>query len=240
MPGTLTPLRILLVEDHLVFRQELCIFLQSCGYDVSEAGNGTEMDALLLRHSPQIVVLDLNLPGEDGLVLARRLRQAYPAIAIVMLTARSLDHQRVAGYKNGADIYLSKPANLVELHAVIQNVGLRLGAIRASQRQQVWRLDTASCLLTTPLGNCKVLSQTETALLRLLNRQSGAPSSATKSSAELIAGLHALHSITLSEANLRVALSRLRSKIQDLEPGTASIEAQRGQGYVLAVQLTIA
>jgi DNA-binding response OmpR family regulator len=239
MPGTQIALSVMLVEDHLLLRQELSLFLQGCGHTVLVAGNGIEMDEQLLQHTPQVVVLDLNLPGEDGLKLAQRLRQLYPCMGIVMLTARSLDHQRLAGYENGADIYLSKPANLVELQAVVQNLGMRLASMRASLQQNAWRLDAISCLLTSPSGLCKVLSKTETLLLQLLNGIRAMSIRKPLSLGEMIEILNSSHGILLSEANLRVAISRLRSKIEELAPGAPSIESQRGQGYLLAFRLAL-
>jgi DNA-binding response OmpR family regulator len=233
------PLSVMLVEDNVLLSQELTAFFLNCGHTVCAVANGFEMDEQLLATMPQVVVLDLNLPGEDGLSIARRLRQLYPCTGIVMLTARNLEHERLAGYENGADIYLTKPANLVELKAVVQSLGARLEAMRESLQQQAWRLDVSLRLLTSPKGRCIVLSKTEVALLQLLQAARVQSQCQALNPAEIIEILSTMQAVALSESTLRVAISRLRSKFLELAPDSPSIESQRGQGYLLSLRMSL-
>jgi len=124
----LTHPHILVVDDHADIRDLLKRFLEQHGYRVSCARDGREMKKLLEHSTIQLIVLDLMLPGEDGLTLCRELR-VHSAIPIVMLTAMGEDMDRIVGLEMGADDYLAKPFNPRELLARIKAV------LRRSQPQ---------------------------------------------------------------------------------------------------------
>ena len=102
--------RLLVVDDDPGIRDLLSRYLGQQGYRVSAVGDGMEMDAWLASHTPDLVILDLMLPGEDGLSLARRLR-ADGDVPVVMLSARGDEVDRIVGLEVGADDYLAKPFN---------------------------------------------------------------------------------------------------------------------------------
>src|SRR5450830_354712 len=114
-----TPLKIMLVEDHDALREVTVNYLRQQGY----TADGVESaDALVGRQDTEqidLYILDLNLPGEDGISLARRLRQFHPEVGIIMLSARSSKVDTMRGYEAGADIYLTKPTAPMELNAAI-------------------------------------------------------------------------------------------------------------------------
>ncbi|MBS7552933.1 response regulator [Ancylobacter dichloromethanicus] len=115
----MTAARVLLVEDDRDIRSLLVDFLGGEGYDVEAVGSGALMDRALVRGMPDLVILDLMLPGEDGLSICRRLR-AKSRVPILMLTAKQDDIDRIVGLEIGADDYLGKPFNPRELLARIR------------------------------------------------------------------------------------------------------------------------
>ncbi|HEX6692219.1 MAG TPA: two-component system response regulator OmpR, partial [Burkholderiales bacterium] len=114
--------RILVVDDDLRMRDLLVRYLGGEGYEVKAAADAAAMDKLLARERYDLVVLDLMLPGEDGLAVCRRLRAQGAAPAIIMLTAKGDDVDRIVGLEMGADDYLPKPFNPRELLARINAV----------------------------------------------------------------------------------------------------------------------
>ena len=119
--------RILVVDDDLRLRELLIRYLGEQGFAVKGAENGGVMDKSLMRESFDLIVLDLMMPGEDGLSICRRLRAAEPQQAIIMLTAKGDEIDRIVGLEMGADDYLPKPFNPRELLARIQAVLRRRG-----------------------------------------------------------------------------------------------------------------
>ncbi len=117
---------ILIVDDDPGIQRLLCRYLSEQGFVTAVAGDGESMDAFLSKQHPDLIILDLMLPGEDGLSLARRLRVSGNT-PIIMLTARGEEIDRIIGLEMGADDYLAKPFNPRELLARIRAV-LRRGS----------------------------------------------------------------------------------------------------------------
>jgi two-component system, OmpR family, phosphate regulon response regulator OmpR len=128
------PTRILVVDDDSALRGLLSEYLSREGFEVAGVEDGPSMDAWLAEHEPGLVILDLMLPGEDGLTLARRLR-ARTEVPIIMLSARGDDIDRIVGLEVGADDYMPKPFNPRELLARIRAV-LRRRAPADSEETQ--------------------------------------------------------------------------------------------------------
>ena len=116
--------RILVVDDDARLRSLLQRFLEDDGFVVRTAHDGSQMDKLMQRELFSLVVLDLMLPGEDGISICKRLREDNSDIPIIMLTAKGSDSDRIAGLEAGADDYLPKPFNP-----------------KASGSSRVWSLD---------------------------------------------------------------------------------------------------
>ena len=119
--NSLNELRLLVVDDDQGIRDLLCRYLAQQGFRVDAVGDGQAMDAWLTEHTPDLVILDLMLPGEDGLSLARRLRSDHK-VPIIMISARGEDVDRIVGLEVGADDYLAKPFNPRELLARVRAV----------------------------------------------------------------------------------------------------------------------
>lgn len=114
--------RIVIVDDDPEIRDLVREYLANEGFDIREARDGEAMRALIAERVPDVVLLDLTLPGEDGLTLARSLRQDFPAMGIVMISGKEDVVDRVAGLEVGADDYIVKPFHLRELLARVRSV----------------------------------------------------------------------------------------------------------------------
>src|SRR5512140_1246774 len=122
---------VLVVDDDLEIRTLLCDYLQKNGYRVSAVGDGKGMWAAFDHAQPDIIVLDVMLPGDDGLTLCRDVRSRSP-IPIIMLTARGEETDRIVGLEMGADDYLPKPFNPRELLARIKSILRRTRTLPAN------------------------------------------------------------------------------------------------------------
>lgn len=127
--------RILIVDDDQRLRELLVRYLNEQGFEVQSASDASGMDAMLAENQYQLMVLDLMLPGEDGLAICRRLRGSGNNMPVIMLTARGDEVDRIVGLEMGADDYLPKPFNPRELLARI-NAVLRRHAVSANPVDQ--------------------------------------------------------------------------------------------------------
>jgi two-component system OmpR family response regulator len=165
---------VLLVDDDETLRQLIAEFLEKHGMEVLPAGDGPTADAILARQAVDVVVLDVMLPGEDGLSICRRLtgrEDARPAV--IMLSAAGEDTDRIVGLELGADDYLPKPANPRELLARIRALMRRSapaapenGAPHIGYEFSGWTLSIWARELQTPDGVIVPLTGSEFALLR--------------------------------------------------------------------------
>lgn len=222
-------IRVAIVEDDAILREELAWFLGLHGFEVLVANSGASLDDVLPRSPVDVVVLDLNLPGESGFGIAERLRRHSPDIGIIMLTARSALIDRVKGYASGADIYLAKPVSEQELHAAIVSLHRRLSG---STQAQCWLLDWEQALIRPPQGYPDVaLTDKELAFLLLFARAAQDTLEST-SVCDMIKTADAVE--PLSKRALENIVSRLRKKLQPLvPPERVLIRSIWGSGYQL-------
>jgi two-component system phosphate regulon response regulator OmpR len=150
---------ILVVEDDAGIRAMLAEYLGAHGYAVAEAADGATMRAALARTVPDVVLLDVNLPGEDGLTLARYLRERH-GVGIVMVTGAADVVDRVAGLEVGADDYVTKPFDLRELRArvksVVRRVRERPAAPAGAPKAVAPAAPTAAVPVRVPVGACSL------------------------------------------------------------------------------------
>lgn len=118
--------KVLLVEDEESIRKFVKINLEREGYIIFEAGSGEEGIEVARRERPDIVVLDIMLPGIDGFEVCKTLRGEYPSLGIIMLTAKAEDYDKIMGLQYGTDDYLTKPFNPTELTLRIKSIERRL------------------------------------------------------------------------------------------------------------------
>ena len=155
-------LDVLVVEDHADLSEEIVSYLLARGMTVRAADCGRTMDEAMAARQPDIVLLDLGLPEEDGMSIARRLSGgAQPGV--IVITARGRVEDRVQGLNAGADFYLVKPLDMRELEAAITSV-MRRRALAAPLRP--WSLEPSRWQLTTPRGATVALKEAEVRLLR--------------------------------------------------------------------------
>ncbi len=223
-------LSVLIVEDHDALREVTVAFLAECGHEVRGAADAQEMDEVLSRWPAHIVVLDVNLPGEDGHSICKRLRGARPGLGILMLTARASAADRVAGYERGADVYLAKPTSNEELAAAIGSLGRR---VRPQEVEPPYLLDEVARELSGSGGRVS-LSEAEAILLRTL-------ASAPGRQVEYWQLMDALGMSTEADAKaaLEVRVVRLRKKLAHIGVPDGGLLSIRGQGYRLNVAVTI-
>lgn len=225
------PLDIVVVEDHELVRDELVDFLSRPDICVRGAEDGEMLDALLRQRHADILVVDLNLPGEDGLSICQRMREAFPEMGLVMLTARVMPADKTAGYQSGADVYLTKPANVHELEAAVANLSRRIRRRVSSGLQ----LDVPRQQLALAGGVAVGLTRQEA---RLLYELALAPDR-TLSTVLLLQRLDPSGSHRSLRDNLPVTISRLRQKlVTGLGQGEV-IKAVRGFGYQLTQAITV-
>ena len=170
---------ILVVEDDAEISRLVSRYLRTNDCHVSVAADGRHLDRLLDDSRVDLIVLDLMLPGEDGLSLCRRLR-AYSAVPVIMLTAKGDELDRIIGLEMGADDYLTKPFNPRELLARIRAVLRRVAAVAPAAERRArtlafmgWQIDCALRELKDPDGTRIVLTGAEFCLLQVMCERAG-------------------------------------------------------------------
>lgn len=219
-------LNLVVVEDNVRVREEMLAFLSRPEWLLHGVDCGESLNELLLTLEPHVVILDVNLPYEDGYSIAARLRETHPDVGIVMLTARVRPGDRASGYRAGADVYLTKPTHTSELLAVLDNLRRRLQP-SAMESLVLNREDRQLCADGI---SCVQLSQHESRLLALLAM---APQRQL-SSDFLLEALSGVEDRPISRDYLSVMVSRLRAKCQRLPGADALILSDRGLGYRLS------
>ena len=221
--------RILIVEDDENLSRGIAFAFEKDGHSVITAttlGGGREAYE---RHDVDIIILDLGLPDGDGMELCRHVR-AQSNIPIVMLTARDLETDEVAGLKSGADDYITKPFSLSVLRARVETVIRRLDA---NNNQTIhsgkYRLDTNLCKLFRG-GEEIPISATEFRLLKYLMINAGQ----ILSKEQIFAALWDSQGNFVDENTLHVNISRLRAKIEDDPRNPKILKTVHGMGYVWA------
>ena len=168
-------IKILVVEDETSIRRFITLNLEMAGYEVGEAASGEEALALLMSFLPDLVVLDLMLPGINGLEVCRRIRETMPEPLIIMLTAKGQDADKIMGLELGADDYMVKPFNPFELIARIKAMLRRRNRFETGRTAYTYgdlHLDTAANKLLR--NNREVeLTPTEYSILKLFMENPG-------------------------------------------------------------------
>lgn len=223
---------VILVEDNIALREALAHHLTDAGFSTRGVCDGQELNQALAISMPDVIVLDLNLPEEDGLSICKRVRQAFPMIGIVMLTARVRSIDRHEGYDSGADVYLTKPVNPAEITTVLQTLCRR---ISPQVDTPSWSLNLSSLQLISPSHEVIKLTVSEAKLVQEL-----ALSGELLSMSRLI---EVFGDIDLPEPTnkLRIeqVVSRVRRKMDVLLGGQPSIKAVTRLGYKLFVRVVI-
>lgn len=228
-----TTAHILLVEDDREISALVSRYLSQNDLHSSIARDGAEMDRALQANRFDLIVLDLNLPGEDGLSICRRLR-ASNSVPIIMLTARSEDVDRIIGLEMGADDYLGKPFNPRELLARIRAVLRRQQGGRPEPDEypgsfvfQGWTLNAANRQLTNPDDVRVAVTAAEFNLLRVFCERPG-----RVLSRDILLDLTQGRTAAPFERSIDILISRLRQKIEKEPRDPELIRTIRSGGYL--------
>lgn len=223
--------RILVVDDDADLRRLLGDYLRREGFEVDTVEDGAAMDAWLATQTPDLLILDLMLPGEDGLALARRVRRDSQ-VPIVMISARGDDVDRIVGLEVGADDYLSKPFNPRELLARIRAI-LRRGAQAGTPSADdkvcefgAYRLDTEKRELTRD-GEPVPLTGGELDLLQILAENPNRVLDRDRL-LDLLKG----YERSPFDRSIDVQIARLRAKIEPDTKRPRYIRTVWGKGYM--------
>lgn len=226
------PYHILVVEDDDVSRAKLSGYFEAAGHRVSEAEDGNSMRRILAEDPADLLLLDINLPGVDGLELTRELRAASE-IGIILVTGRTSDIDKIVGLEMGADDYVTKPFNPRELLARSKNL-LRRTA-RGDQAERVqrnfagWHFDLRTRRLSDPSGKNISLTRAEFELLSALSARPG----------QVLNRERLLSSITHrswepNDRTIDVLIRRLRRKLENDPKNPSLIMTAHGEGYIFA------
>lgn len=226
--------KILVVDDDMRLRSLLERYLVEQGYIVRSAANSEQMDRLLERENFHMIVLDLMLPGEDGLTICRRLRQKENNIPIVMLTAKGDEVDRIIGLELGADDYLPKPFNprelLARIKAVLRRKTSNVPGAPSTDESMVTFSTYSLNLATREMKNGDEpmpLTSGEFAVLKALVTHAREPLSRDK-----LMNLARGRDYSALERSIDVQVSRLRRMLEDDPANPRYIQTVWGLGYV--------
>lgn len=224
----LRKVKVVACEDSRLMREYITMGLERHGIAVEGVPSGPALDESMARQEPDIVILDIGLPGEDGYSIAERLRRERPRVGIIMLTARDQLDDRVRGLDCGADLYFAKPVDLRELASAIGSLYRRLSSLgAAAAASSRWRLDATHARLVTPSGVVVELTDNE---LRFLSPLLERPGEVVDREA-LLEALDQ-HFDVYAVRRMETMVSRLRAKVQKASPGESiPVRARHGRGY---------
>jgi DNA-binding response OmpR family regulator len=217
--------RVYACEDSALMREYIVCGLAHFGISILDVPNGWALDQAMDEQEPDIVILDIGLPGEDGYSIAARLRRERPQVGIIMLTARDQIDDRVKGLDCGADVYFAKPVDMRELASAIGSLHRRLSVL--APQGDHWRLDAMKSCLVTPTGIPVDLTDNELRFLIPLLRRPGL----VVDREDLLQALDQKSDI-YAMRRLETMVSRLRAKVQKASPGEPlPVRARHGRGY---------
>ncbi|EJL56473.1 response regulator with CheY-like receiver domain and winged-helix DNA-binding domain [Rhizobium sp. CF122] len=235
---------ILIVDDDREIRELVSSYLQKNGLRVTAVADGRHMRSFLEANSVDLIILDVMMPGDDGLVLSRELRAGrHKAIPIVMLTARTDEMDRIIGLEMGADDYLAKPFSarelLARIKAVLRRTRMLPPNLQVSEAGQLlsfgkWKLDTTARHLVDSDGTVIALSGAEYRLLRVfidhpqrvLNR-------------DQLLNLTQGRDAELFDRSIDLLVSRVRQRLGDDAREPTYIKTVRSEGYVFSMPIEI-
>lgn len=230
-------LKIGIVEDNDDLREAIVELLTRRGHTPVGFSCAEDVDDAPATELYDLFIVDLNLPGEDGLSLVGRLKRVQPGLRVIMMTSRTMLRDRVRGYDAGADLYLPKPVEEMELLAALRALGRQLrneGLKAAADENGFLQVDARDAKLRGRLGDAQ-LNPDEVAIVLALARAPGQQLEYW----QLIEALGLGLDDDAGRAKLAVRVTRLRSKLTQVGcPGTA-LRSLRGLGYQLhaAVEL---
>lgn len=221
----------MVVEDYDALRETVCSVLRQDGHEVCGVETAEDVDDTPIGFVPDLYIVDLNLPGEDGFSLAARIRRSAPNVGIVIFSARTEVTDRINGYSSGANNYLTKPISLDELRAVVAGFVQRLIEV-AKGSESSFVLHPLRMQVSGPNYSAR-LTQAEQVLLAAFAR------AGQQSLEHWQVAVHLGQGEDLSKENLEVKLGRLRKKLIACGAPSPAIQSIRGVGYRLCVPVRV-
>ena len=220
-------LSIVLVEDNDDLRELTADALRAEGHSVVALACAEELEDKARGVAADMFLIDLNLPGEDGFSLSRRIRQVQPLVGIIIVSARSELQDKVDGYDCGADAYLPKPVPFEELRAAISSFARRRQAQQTTQLTPNGGLRLQQRELHGPSGQVHLTSAEESLLTAFARAPSG------RMENWQLLELFGMDSADVSKTSLEVRITRLRKKLSQVGIEGQSLESIRSVGYQL-------
>lgn len=230
---TRTP-SLLVVDDDPLTCSKIKIYFEAQGYEVLVAGNGEEMWQLLRLGQVDVVLLDIGLPGKDGLELARELRAQNAHLGLILVTGRDDYVDKIVGLESGADDYVTKPFNTRELLARVKIVLRRLRDLPQAKSEQsvvsfgAWTLDLTYRRLSGPNGERLILTRGEYDLLAMLAKHPGVVMNRDRLMQSV-----SHRAWDPNDRTIDVLIARLRDKLEADPKNPELIITIRGEGYML-------
>ncbi len=219
---------ILLLDDELELREEVAHYLQTRGHTVTEVGSIRQFRQFFSAQTCDVAIIDRLLPDGDGLELVTDLRSQSHRCGIVMFTASDGSKDRISGYQNGVDHYVTKPVRLQELAAIVQSLVWRI------QGQQGWRLSTSEWVLISPQKDAIKLTGMEHAFLTTLIKRPD-----KVHSRRYIAEALGKDAVSYDERNLDALILRLRKKVAEVCIEPLPVKTVHGQGYAVTHAISL-
>jgi DNA-binding response OmpR family regulator len=226
-------LSIVLVEDNDDLRELTAEALRDEGHRVVALSCAEELEDQARGVAADVFLIDLNLPGEDGFSLSRRIRQVHPLVGIIIISARSDLQDKVVGYDSGADWYLPKPVPFAELSAALKSFARRRQAQQVDTVMPSGGLILQQRELQGPEGSVRLTPAEENLLTALARAPSG------RLENWQLLELFGLDSADVSKTSLEVRITRLRKKLSQVGAQGLCLESIRGIGYQLNVPVQV-
>jgi DNA-binding response OmpR family regulator len=230
--STSSKISVAVVEDDLAHRKELLNLLRAEGYQAGGVDSGKALDEFVKNGLPDLLIIDLNLPGEDGLTIAERYRRISRHLIIIMLTGRVKPGDKVQGYDAGADLYLTKPLRSQELLAAMRSLGRHLK--HHEESAEAWILDTNTRILISPDRQYFSLRELTAKMVLAFAMAPG-----QRLVSQHLLNIAGVASDAAGKHALSVILSRFRAKLDPALEGKPLIKALRLEGYMLCINVLI-
>ncbi len=230
-------IRIIVVEDNVLFRELLVSNLTQAGHYAIGVGDSAGLYRELLHAGADIVVLDVELPDQNGFDIARALRSMSSTrrIGIIMVTSHDSTDYRVGGISSGADIYMTKPVHPKELDAYVQGLYRRLNGSKDESGARRWCYRKQASQLLAPSGTALALTHTEAAFVEILARHAGSPVERR----DIISLALKKNLLDYDTRRLEAMVSRLRKKIRAAYPLSQPIKVAHAVGYLFSEDITV-
>jgi two-component system torCAD operon response regulator TorR len=232
------PDHILVVEDEPITREQLVSYFEEEGFKVSSTGSGDDVLPMIQKNGVNLILLDIKLPGKDGLTLTREIRQ-HSDLGVILVTSKQEQIDKILGLESGADDYVTKPFDPRELLSRARNLLRRVHAQQIQRRKNHirhfagWQLDLNKRELTSPAGEQTTLSAGEYQLLLAFMERAGEPMNRD----QLMTRIRNREWFP-DDRYIDVLVGQLRKKLGERAANAKIIATIHGTGYLFTPEVT--